>query len=259
MPADRQVEVRAPHCKMKMYGWALADTLTRAEAHQTSPKARIAGHNDCYLAGPSDQGTFNTPSEKEYWKAETRYTIMGGETCDLSNYCKCDNTLQSMADYHFSYLNLSYNKEVIRYWEKNKCWDEIRLRLGYRLALSEASYTRNPAAGGDFRAVLHIRNDGFASVMNPRDAELVLTAADGTIAKTWKLESDPRFWMAGTTTTVDQTVTLPEGLSGEYTLWLNLPDPATTLHDNPLFSIRLANEDVWDEKTGYNKLYTLTL
>jgi hypothetical protein len=43
------------------------------------------------------------------------------------------------------------------------------------------------------------------------------------------------------------------------TLSLNLPDPAMTLRDNPLFSIQLANENVWNESTGFNKLYTFSL
>ena len=95
--------------------------------------------------------------------------------------------------------------------------------------------------------------------MNPRDAELVLTSKDGKVVKTWNVNSDPRFWMPGTTTVIDQTITLPEGLSGEYTLSLNLPDPAEKLRNNPMFSIRLANKNVWDESTGYNKLNTITL
>ena len=160
LPKDRQVELRTPKFKMKMYGYSLADTITRAEAHQPTDKARLAGHNDCYLAGPNDQGTFNGANEKEYWKAETKYTIMGGETCELSNYCKCDNTLKSMAEQHFTYLNMSYNKDVIRYWQKNSCYDEIKKRLGYRLALTEGSFTKKPAAGSPYRVVLKIDNVG---------------------------------------------------------------------------------------------------
>ena len=259
LPGDRQIELRTPTYKMKMYGYSLADTITRAEAHKPTTKARLAGHNDCYLASANDQGTFNTPSEREYWKAETRYTIMGGETCDLSNYCKCDNTLKSMADQHFTYLNLSYNKEVLRYWDKGGCYQEIKDRLGYRFVLTEASFTKNPASGSEFRVVLKIRNDGFAPAMNPRDAELVLSSSNGKVAGTFVLESDPRYWMPGTTTVIDQTITLPEGLSGEYALSLNLPDPCETIHDNPMFSIRLANEDIWDETTGYNILHTIKL
>ena len=70
--------------------------------------------------------------------------------------------------------------------------------------------------------------------------------------------------MPGQQITIKQTVTLPAGISGNVTLYLNLPDPCETLHDNPLFSIRLANKDaggndVWEESTGYNRLYTFSL
>ena len=41
---------------------------------------------------------------------------------------------------------------------------------------------------------------------------------------------------------------------GKYELLLNLPDGYKSLQSNPLYSIRLANEKIWEEKTGYNKL-----
>ena len=184
---------------------------------------------------------------------------MGGETCALSKYCERDAALQSLAEQHFSYLNFSYNKEVINYWQKNDCFDEIKARLGYRLFLTEGRFTAKPSAGSDFRIVLKIANDGFASLMNPRDAEFVLRDQANNVIKTYRINSDPRFWMAGTSTEIDQTITLPDGLSGEYTISINLPDPCVTLRDNPLFSVRLANKDVWEEATGYNVIYTLTL
>ena len=58
LPECRQVALRIPTYKMKMYGYSAADTLTRAEAHKTTPKARLGGHNDCYLADANDTGTF---------------------------------------------------------------------------------------------------------------------------------------------------------------------------------------------------------
>ena len=44
-----------------------------------------------------------------------------------------------------------------------------------------------------------------------------------------------------------------------YKVYLNRPDPYASLHDNPAYSIRLANNDIWDENTGYNYLTTITL
>ena len=259
LPGDKQLELRTPAFKMKMYGYALADTITRAEAHMPTTKARLAGHNDCFLVGADDQGTFHGKTDREYWNAETKYTIMGGETCGLSKYCECENTLQTMASQHYSYLNISFDRKVINYWSKNECLDEIKARLGYRLVLKNGYFTKNPAAGSSMRVALHIENTGFASIMNEREAELVLTDKNGNAVATWPLESDPRYWMAGTTTVIDQTVDLPSGLSGTYTLWLNLPDPGKYYRNDPLYSIRLANEGVWDEETGYNKLHTINL
>ena len=138
--------------------------------------------------------------------------------------------------------------------------EEIQKRLGYRFVLEEGQFTKEPKAGAPLKVILKVRNDGFASAMNPRDVELVLAAKDGSIAKRYTVDSDPRFWMPGETATIDQTIDLPSGLSGgEYTLSLNLPDPCETLHNNPLFSIRLANENTWQEETGFNTVYTFSL
>lgn len=265
VPADRQIELRTPGYKMSMYGYSLADTLTRAEAHQHTPKARLAGHNDCYLSSANDVGTFNNSNDRKYWAAETMYTIMGGESCALTNYCKCVGTdkyngaLKDLAIQHFTYLNLGYHQKVIARWREEGCLEEIKRRLGYRLVLDEGTFTYKAEAGKSFKIEFSLHNEGFSPVQNPRDAELVLADASGKVVGTWPIESDPRYWMPGQKTTVSQTVTLPSGISGSMSLYLNLPDPCETLHDNPMFSIRLANEDTWNEETGYNLLHTFTL
>ena len=268
VPADRQVELRTPAFKLDLYGLSYTDTLTRATAHQPNAKGRLGGHNDCYLASANDQGTYRGSNDRKYWSAESRYTIMGGETCDLSAFCHCDpqdtpsaahGVLADMAINHFTYLNQSYNTAVLNRWRSEGCFEELQKRLGYRYVLEKGQFTKDAKAGESFRVVLDIRNDGFAAAQNPRDAELVLTDKGGKVLKTWKLNADPRYWMPEEKVTIDQTVTLPDGVSGEVTLSLNLPDPCETLRDNPMFSIQMANENVWDESTGYNKLYTFTL
>ncbi|MBO4565654.1 MAG: DUF4832 domain-containing protein [Bacteroidales bacterium] len=268
LPAERQVELRTPAYKKKLYEWGLADTITRATAHQPTTKARLGGHNDCYLASSNDTGTYSGKLDRTYWEAESAYTIMGGETCGLSAFCHCEQqpdnaaargVISDMAANHFTYLNNGYHTAVLARWRSEGCMEEIQRRLGYRLALTDSYFSKSPAAGADMRVVLNIENQGFASPMNPRDAFLVLTDAAGKVLQTWPVESDPRFWMPGQTTTLDQTVKLPSGISGNCTLWLHLPDPCSKLKDNSRFAIRLANAGVWDDSTGYNKLHTFTL
>ncbi|MBQ3766902.1 MAG: DUF4832 domain-containing protein [Bacteroidales bacterium] len=263
LPDDRQVEVRTPAFKMKIYGYALADTLTAAEAHAPTVKARIAGHNDCFLASESDTGTFNGKTDREYWMAETRYTIMGGESCGLSKYCDCedgenyDGAITTMEKYHFSYLHISYHPQVLGRWKQQNCFDEVDKRLGYRLVLREGGFSATAKADSDYHVVLNMENVGFAAPMNPRDAFLVISSSDGKTVKSYPVNSDPRTWHSGTFT-LDQTIKLP-ATPGKYVLNLYLPDPKATLKDNPRFAIRLANENVWDEKTGFNVLKEITV
>jgi hypothetical protein len=42
--------------------------------------------------------------------------------------------------------------------------------------------------------------------------------------------------------------------AGDYEMLLNLPDAYASIAPRPEYSIRLANNDVWEAATGYNKL-----
>lgn len=258
LPSDRQVQVRTPQYKIDMYGLTSADTLTVARAHDGSPISRIAGHNDCFLAGHNDFGTFANMRGKGdwlYWDTETRYTIMGGETCDISaGKHHCDNALKRLAEQHWTYLNQGGYSGVFPAWRTEGCYKEAMARLGYRFVFQSAYVTPEAqvCAGGDYRVVLNILNDGFAAPMNPRGVELVLVDSSGE-EYFYKLNSDPRFWFEGVVTTLDTTIQLPEALrSGECKLYLNLPDGYESLARNPLYSIRLMNRGVWNKEKGYN-------
>lgn len=252
VPMSRQVGVRTPAFKMKMYGWNLSDTLTVLTAHDGSTKSRVAAFNDCFEASENDEGTFDDETGRSYWKAETRYTFMGGETCAMSDYCRCGNTLDDMVDYHWSYLNKDYNKKVLSRWISEGCYDEIAQRLGYRLHIVEGCFLKNALTGKKYDVRFVIHNSGFAAPMNPRDAELVLVSASGE-KTVYAIDCDPRTWFEGTDNEVVKDIVLPKA-KGRYKLYLNLPDPIPSLHNDARYSIRLANKNIWDEATGYNLL-----
>ena len=258
LPKDRSIGLRTPMFKRNMYASSYRDTLTLATAYNGSPKARISGFNDCFGASANDLGTFDNDATREYWKRDTRYTLMGGETCGVSSYCECDVTLKDCEDFHWTYLNIEYNRQVHNVWKNGGCWDEIERRLGYRLSFADV-YHSTPAAGDDMTVALQIRNSGFAAPMNGRAVELILV--DGNGKKTvYELDDvDPRYWFAGRTVNVEETIAIPADASGKCTLYLNLPDPKPTLHDNPRFSIRLANDGIWNDGLGYNKVFEFTL
>ena len=135
IPADRQVALRTPMFKRNMYAESYKDTLTLATAYNGSAKARISAFNDCFGASADDYGTFIGSETREYWRKETRYTLMGGETCGLSDYCKCKQSIKDCEDFHWTYMNSGYNADVLNRWASEGCMDEVKRRLGYRLSL----------------------------------------------------------------------------------------------------------------------------
>ena len=251
LPECRQIALRTPQFKMRMYNLSLKDTLTAATAHDGSALSRLCGHNDCFGASADDYGTFdNETNDRKFWKADTRYVIMGGETCKVSEYCTCNVSLKDMEDYHWTYLNSGYNGSVLSRWETSGCMDEIKARLGYRLVLEEVSRSETPLAGEAFQLRLTLNNKGFAAPMNPRDAEIIFVAADGTETR-FPLGSDPRTWQPGRHI-VPFACYLP---AEKGTFYLALEDPL--LKGRPEYSIALANDNVFDSKTGWNKLIEL--
>lgn len=250
LPSSRQVAVRTPDFKTMMYGLSLSDTLTAATAHSGSVLSRIGGYNDCFGASEDDFGTYLGSYARAFWKGDTRYTFMGGETCNLSDYCLCPASLSDMEKYHWTYLNIDYNGNVLRRWKTDGCYDEITRRLGYRIVLESLEHTVTAEKGAGYKVVLHLRNDGFSAFQNPRDAKLVFVDKNGK-KTTFSLGSDPRTWHPGKHR-IEKTIKLP---AAKGTLYLLLADPL--LPDRPEYSAALANKDVWDSSTGYNKLLVI--
>ena len=247
LPSSRQIELRTPAFKMGLYNIALKDTLTAATAHNGSITSRLAGHNDCFGADKNDKGTFDGDVSRKFWMAETRYTIMGGETCEVSDYCLCPATLKDLKDYHWTYLHDGYNRSVLDRWSTDGCMDEIRSHLGYRLVLTDVHYEAIEA-GKPCKVTIRLENKGYAAPMNPREAWLVWVTPDGKKEKSF-LGADPRTWHSGYNAVVS-TFT-PSTAKG--TLYLELSDPL--LPDRPEYSIVLANKNIFDPNTGYNKLF----
>ena len=245
LPSDRQVALRTPQFKMRMYG---NTALSAGTAHDGSAISRLAGHNDCFKASSTDSGTFDNESgDRDFWKADSKYVLMGGETCKLDAACACNESLQDLADYHWTYLNNGYHADVLNFWTSNDCYTEIMNRLGYRLVLMDAYYT---LSGTTLNLALRINNKGFAAPQNPREAKLVFVPTAGA-TQTYSLGSDPRTWHSGINV-VETSVALPS-VSG--TLYLLLSDPDYPA--NPLYSIACANTGVFESATGYNKLLEL--
>ena len=263
LPENRQLAVRTPQYKRRyLQDMGITETpLSEAEAYQNTAKARIGGHNDCFVSSSSDVGTYRGESDREFWAEDTKYTFMGGETCAcVEKYSNGERAISEMEKYHWTYLCNSYHPDVLSSWQKDGSFETIQRRLGYRLVLDKAFPTQDPKAGERFSVVLTLRNVGFAAPINPRDVEMILISeTDPEQQFVFKQDIDPRYWMAGDTIVTTLHAKLDAAMAGNYKVYVNLPDPMPNLHDRPEYAIRLANKDLWDDQRGYNYLLTITL
>lgn len=276
LPADRMVQVRTPQMKQRaVYGIdALTSSaaLTDAEAFNGTMKARIGFHNDCFLAGADDYGTYadygNSSSQRAdanaalrtYAEADDKYVVVGGETCDDTyspqNDCETAGFAQTeMRKLHYSFLNCAYNNDVNNDWQTGGCMDYIKKQLGYRFVLRSGVFPSVATkAGYQYTCTLNIENIGYASPYNERPVKLIMRSQDGSKTYTYDVATDIRKWYSGTQTITIKITTNAAMQKGKYNLLLYMPDKYSSIASRPAYAIRLANENVWEETTGYNKL-----
>lgn len=254
VPADRQVQLRMPLFKTKLYS---PTALTAGEAYTGTAKARLGHHNDCFLSNSSDYGTYINPSvEFPYLQAETNYVASGGETCAYTApRSDCPTAVSEMTRFHWAYLNMDYNTAVLDKWRSQGCFTQVDQKLGYRFVMKNGSYSGSAKPGGAFSINLQVQNQGWASPFNSRPVELVFRNTSGGALYRIKLNADARRWLSGQTVNISETVTLPANMPrGSYSVMLHLPDAASSLRDRPEYAIQMANTNTWEASTGFNNL-----
>ena len=275
LPENRMVQVRTPQFKQRfIYGpHALISTSSTklTDAFGQTDAARIAFHNDCFLASKDDYGTFadhgNSIAKKmeanqtlrKYFEEDSKYVAVGGETCDDAfspqNDCAPLGYAQKeMAAMHYSFLNVSYNNLVNNDWEMQGCMKEIKKNLGYRFVLEKAILPINQRIKDSLKINIQLNNQGFASPYNPRTASVILRNRSSKEIYGIPLKSNVQKWFSGKIV-INENIALPKEITaGQYEILLHLPDEAPSLQNRPAYSIRFANEQVWEPETGYNNL-----
>ncbi len=273
-PPELMIQVRYPQMKQRaIYGIDAktnVNPLTESEAFTGTDIARIAFHNDCLFASADDFGTYadygnsSSPSKtdisnlKPYFANDSKYVVVGGETCFDGYSPQNDCAPAGMADtdlrlLHYTYLNADYNNQVNNDWVDGGCMEDIKKNMGYRLVLDSALLPLEVALNEQLKIDIRLRNIGYASPVKKRPVYLVLK--EEATGKEFKLEfdTDIRFWLEGVELT--ETLDLPGSITvGIYDLYLSLPDAQESIANRPEYAIRVANENTWDESLGYNNL-----
>lgn len=261
-PTERMIAVRYPYLKQQLFGTdeKSYESVDLHSAYSGAQVARVAHHNDCFLASETDYGTYERggqtrAQETTYLATETLYTLFGGETCNPHPLNDCQRALEELSTLHASYLNGAYHPKVLEKWREQGCFDEIERRLGARLVLEESRATRQVRAGAVLDIEVTLSNRGFAPLYNARGVEFVLRNSESGALFIFPQNVDPRMWKPGQRHVLHGQLDLPENLpTGTYALCLFLPDPSPRLRWDPRYAYQMANENTWDAEHGLNVL-----
>ncbi len=249
---DKYIQIRTPMHKELLFGSSETyrdegsdGKITPDIAFTDDIRAKIGHHNDCFLASETDMGTY--PSDNiDFWKNyvvnDTKYAPVGGETCkDEEEFTTCDNALSELKKFQYSYINESYQPDVIERWKEEGCYDEIQKNLGYRLVAKELDIEQSSTA---LNLTLSIANRGYASPYIQSEVNYVLKNSSNTF--TFAQNIDTRTFYAQLDKELKTTLSLTEVESGEYCLYLQIGKAYS--------AIRLSNSDLWEERSKSNKL-----
>ncbi len=257
MPEDRMIQLRTPLYKKNILQESSYIPVEEAQAYNGSVRSRVAHHNDCFVSGNFDLGTYHdTLVEKPYLALDSKYTIVGGETCNPNAEASCENSLKELERFHWSFLNLDYHQGILSQWGTDGCYDEIERRLGYRYQLLDADLQSEAKPGGQVLFNIRLKNEGWANPTNAYALKLILRNTVTQSEYILDVAEDLRKWPIRGMIDFNVQAGLPLDMdAGAYELFLAMKDGRISLGFNPDYAIQLANEDTWEPATGYNNLH----
>ncbi len=135
----------------------------------------------------------------------------------------------------------------------------INQHLGYRFVIRESLMTGGKVLPGeDISFALQLENTGFHKINKVKETELLLVK--GNVTYTLALSDvDVCTWDTGTHT-LEQTVSLPAGISGgDWRVYLRISPHNEDAADDAKYGVRFANEGVFDAGLGANLIGMITV
>ena len=256
LPQGIMVQVRTPGMKQEIFNTTLP--VGPDIAYSSDNRARVGHHNDCFLSGGDNYGTYNNiAADKQYISNEALYVPTGGETCPpVDGYDpSCVEGANEMKLLKWTYLNLDWYPPTISAWKTSGCFNEFQTNLGYRLALVSANIPAEGKAGSSIAVKISVTNKGYAPLYNKKITSLVFKNKTAGQFYTVALAVDLRTCKPAGTTDINETVSLAGIPAGDYDLYLKIADASDKLSSRIEYAVRLANTDVWvEDNNGMNNL-----
>ena len=236
IPLTTQIGFRSPSDIKKWYTLPLSQN-------------RIGIHNDCFLAGPTDSGTYDGVGLREYAEELTRNVAFGGETCqDAGSPLRdtCPDILSEGAKYHLAWLNINYAPLVINAWRTGGCFNKVSGLMGYNLRLDSISTPMQTTRGQNLSISVNLKNTGWSKVFTNR--KLIVTfknkITNNTITGTSETSLNSLESQMNTSTNLVVNINIPSTTeAGDYDVYLSVPDSFENTKNDIKYNIRFINDD----------------
>lgn len=245
---EKYIQIRTTMHKELLYGGSSyyreesnIAQLDQETATENTTLAKIAHHNDCFLASDTDQGTFASDNI-EYWKNymqnDSLYVPSGGETCANSSFAACTNAVAELKRFRYAFLNDDYHPDVLDRWKVEGCYEEIKENLGYRFV---ATNLKTQMLDENFTVKLEIKNEGYGSSYINYPIKYILKNEVNSVEVAVN-DFDIRTLGPSGKISINANFKVQDIDSGTYCLYIKIAE------------VKLSNNNIWDEVLEANRL-----
>ena len=98
---------------------------------------------------------------------------------NFASRSECDEALQEIKRFHFTYLNSGYHPDVYDDWKKGGCYNKIADNLGYRLRIDFQGSILPEVLPKDrqYQARIKIENIGVSRILNKKTTKILVKGA----------------------------------------------------------------------------------
>ena len=205
-------------------------TSSMTEEQQT----QVSLFNDGMFGSATDLGTYGVATDQEHgsqlrekalqWQHQTAgHRFNGGEVlagmeseADRQRWQNVKKAADDMAAMHISYLNSTYQQEVLQRWKEQEIiwsgttqkvsgYEYIGRHLGYRFVVRSVSVDRKQQIHID------VENCGFAELCQQAECFLILEQGDKKVCQC--VQTDPESWESGKITELTAQLQITEQFS----------------------------------------------
>ncbi len=273
-----QIALRCPSFWRMIFKTILP--LEEETAFSNIRKARFSLFNDGIMASETDYGTYGSTSSKdtesysEKWVRDEelefqgelcRYVSNGGEVINDNPYNNVPLAIETLKQMRISYLHQKYDEQVLNkwkasrpgvaneIWKKRTAYDYIIAHLGYRFTIEAIKLSLISEKGGVLKAMLRIRNMGFAPCYHKFQVRFIIRTATYSESYEYSVDTDTRKWMPEERVELEAYIPTAELRYQKYILCFGIYDPLSQM------SIQIANTFSELDHTGMYRLGNLSL